>query len=112
MRVEGANGESRHVATLHAGDVFGELGLMTGQARAATVTATTEVVCYRLDRSGFSDIIKGRPVIAESIAQLMAHRRVELEAAREGLGVEAARHRIPHASRDLLHQIRTYFNLL
>jgi small-conductance mechanosensitive channel/CRP-like cAMP-binding protein len=112
LRLDGANGESRQFATLHAGNVFGEMGLLTGEPRSATVTAVTDVVCYRLDKTAFSDILQRRPAIAETIAQLMAQRRVDLEAAKEGLSAEMAGRRVPDASRDFLRQIRSYFNLL
>ena len=41
VRVAVAGGESRAVKTLGPGDFFGEMGLMTGEPRTATVTALT-----------------------------------------------------------------------
>ena len=40
---------------------FGEMGLLTGQARTATITAESEVLCYRLNKRGFEAIIQARP---------------------------------------------------
>lgn len=70
------------VATLGAGSVFGEMGMMTGEPRHATVGARTDVVCYRLDKSGFEDIVKARPDIIGAISRILAERETELESRR------------------------------
>jgi small-conductance mechanosensitive channel len=102
---------NKKVATLHAGDFFGEMGLMTGAPRAATVIAQTNAECYRLDKQGFQDILQRRPEIAEDISHLLARRHVELEAVREGLNEEAKLKRMSHTQGDLLRRIRDFFTL-
>jgi small-conductance mechanosensitive channel len=102
---------SKTVAKLHAGDFFGEMGLMTGEPRAATIVALTNVECYRLDKAAFHEIIKRRPEIAEDISHVLARRRVELDAVRLGLNEEAKRQRMSHAQGDLLRRIRSFFTL-
>ena len=101
----------KKVATLGDGDFFGEMGLMTGEPRTATVVAETDVLCYRLDKEAFNDILRRRPEIAEDISHILARRRVELEAVREGLNEEAKRQRLQHAQGDLLKRIRSFFTL-
>jgi len=49
------------VATLSAPDFFGEMGLMTGEPRAADVVATTDVDCFRLGKETFERVLLGRP---------------------------------------------------
>jgi CRP-like cAMP-binding protein len=102
---------SKKVATLHEGDFFGEMGLMTGEPRTATIIALTGVECYRLDKESFIEVIKSRPEIAEDISHILARRRVELEAVREGLNEQAKRKRMNHAQGDLLKRIRNFFTL-
>ncbi|HEY0004888.1 MAG TPA: mechanosensitive ion channel family protein [Pyrinomonadaceae bacterium] len=102
---------SEKVATLHAGDFFGEMGLMTGEPRTATVVALTDVECYRLDKEAFNDILSRRPELAEDISHVLARRRVELEAVREDLNEEAMRLRMRRTQGDLLHRIRNFFTL-
>jgi small-conductance mechanosensitive channel len=111
VRVSVDGNLSKKVATLHAGDFFGEMGLMTGEPRTATITALTSVECYRLDKESFHQIIKSRPEIAEDISHLLARRRVELEAVREGLNEEAKRQRMSRTQGDLLKRIRSFFTL-
>ena len=106
-----ADGTSRSLATLHPGDCFGEMGLMTGDPRSATVVALTDATCYRLDKDGFHGILHQRPEIAEHISHLLARRRVELETVKEHLSQTALQERLRKTERDLLHRIRRFFAL-
>src|SRR5688572_29660593 len=53
---EPAGGPAQVIGTLQSGQFFGEMALLTGDARAATVVAKTDVECYRLDRASFQEI--------------------------------------------------------
>jgi CRP-like cAMP-binding protein len=102
---------NEHVATLRQGDFFGEMGMMTGEPRTATVIALSDVECYRVDKEAFHDILQRRPEIAESISEILARRRVELDMAREDLNEEAKRARMQKHQGDLLRRIRNFFSL-
>lgn len=105
------DGREQKVATLRAGDLFGEMGLMTGEPRKATVSARTEVVCYRLDREEFVEILRRRPEIAEQISMILAKRTVELEAVREKLDQSAQGERVRKVQGALLRGIRDFLNI-
>jgi small-conductance mechanosensitive channel/CRP-like cAMP-binding protein len=109
ISVDGSLNE--RVATLHDGGFFGEMGMMTGEPRSATVIALTDVECYRVDKEAFNDILKRRPEIAEDISEQLARRRVELDAAREGLNEEAKQARLRYHQGDLLDRIKRFFTL-
>ena len=111
VRFTGEDGLTEKVASLGGGDFFGEMGLMTGAPRTATVSARTDVECYRLDKESFKDILHRRPEIAEDISRVLARRRAELDAVREGLSEEATRQRMRHHQGDLLGRIRNFFSL-
>lgn len=112
VRVASDDGQaSRHVASLNPGEIFGEMGLMTGGERTASVIALTDVSCYRLDKHKFIDFLTRRPELAEQIAAILAHRRAELDAVREGLNEEAQRQRELNARTDLLKRIRRFFDV-
>jgi len=49
--------------------------MMTGEPRGATVTAVSDVECYRLSKTAFDDILRRRPEIAEDLSQVLARRR-------------------------------------
>ena len=85
--------------------------MMTGQPRSATVTALSDVECYRLDKEAFHDILQRRPEIAENISEILARRRVELEAALEDLDEETRQERARQHQGDLLQRIKDFFGL-
>lgn len=80
---ESAGQERRHLSTLLAGSVFGEMGLMTGQPRKATVLARTNAVCYRLDKDSFEKILQRRPQLADEFASILTQRSQQLVAMEE-----------------------------
>jgi small-conductance mechanosensitive channel len=110
-RVAGDDGADREVARLKAGQFFGEMALLTGEPRTATVVAVTGVECYRLDAEAFQEIIQKRPAIAEPVAEILARRRVELAAVKGDLDQEAQRRRLAAAKTDMLDKIRNFFGL-
>ena len=105
------DGHTEAIASLSEGDFFGEMGMMTGERRTATVAALSDMVCYRLDKSAFQDILSRRPEIAEHISHVLARRRVELEAIRGELNEESKRIRMGHTQVALLDRIREFFRL-
>src|SRR5712691_11412571 len=50
VSVDDGYGRSDHVATLSAGDIVGEMSLMTGARRSATVTAVTSVTALEITK--------------------------------------------------------------
>jgi small-conductance mechanosensitive channel/CRP-like cAMP-binding protein len=111
VRVAAEGGLDREVAQLGAGDVFGEMSLMTGEPRSATVVALTPARCYRLDKAAFQEILQRRPSLADPVAEILAGRRVGLTAAREDLDQEARQRRVVAVQGDLLARIRDFFGL-
>lgn len=59
---------------IEASDFFGEMGLMTGAPRSATVVASSYVECYRLDHAGFEAIMTARPELADVISRVLEKR--------------------------------------
>jgi CRP-like cAMP-binding protein len=108
---EGALNVDREGITLDRmvpGDVFGEMSLLTGQPRSATVSAATEAVVYKIGREQLQPILERRPEIAEGLAAVMVARQ----------GVNAERRRLadlppeaPPTREDLLGRLRSFFHL-
>ena len=77
----GAHGADREVATLSAGQFFGEMSLMTGESRAATVVAKSDCECYIVDKEAFQEILEERPELTGIIGEILARRQVALDGA-------------------------------
>jgi CRP-like cAMP-binding protein len=61
-------------ATMTAGDHFGEIALLMGSDRTATVTATTDLRCFALTPFDFKTLVEANPSIAWKVIQSMAAR--------------------------------------
>jgi small-conductance mechanosensitive channel len=106
----GGDGGGREVARLERGQFFGEMSLMTGEVRSATVVAVTDLECYRLDKTAFEALLHGRPALANQVAELLAARREALASVRDQAS-EARNRRLATAKQDLLGRIRSFFSL-
>jgi small-conductance mechanosensitive channel/CRP-like cAMP-binding protein len=111
VRVSGEDGTTKTVATIEGPSYFGEMGLMAGEPRFASVVAVTDAECYRLDKIGFEKILRERPEIAREISQLLAKRRVEIIAIREGLDAAAQRAREASEQARILERMKSFFGL-
>ena len=96
-----------HITSIDAGGVFGEMSLMTGEPRRATVQAATDVMCLRLNKLDFERIIRQRPDIAEEMAKILSTRMQQLDEAHR------AAHVLPpkQGGGDVVDRIRQFFGL-
>lgn len=68
------------VAVLEDGDYFGEIALLTGSPRTATVRALTVSTCIALDKEAFDAFLTRSPWLKEQISQV-ANERLQKNAA-------------------------------
>jgi CRP-like cAMP-binding protein len=111
VRVRGDNGVEKIVTRMAAPNVFGEMGVVTGEPRTASVIAASEVECYRLDKDAFQRILKLRPEIRETVSNVMARRRVELATVRDGLNAEQRKERVREERNRILASLQAFFGL-
>jgi CRP-like cAMP-binding protein len=105
----GGTGVRDRLATLEAPAYFGEMGVLTGQARAATVVAEDEVLCYRLDKTGFDAILHARPELVEALSQVVAARQAANDAKLQTLSADARAKQAVGRSADLVRRIKRFF---
>jgi CRP-like cAMP-binding protein len=87
------------------------MGLRSGEPRIADVVATSEVECYRLGKETFEEVLLQRPEIAQELSEKLAHRRVALIAARDGLDAQAKKDRESIEQARILGGIKSFFGL-
>jgi CRP-like cAMP-binding protein len=64
----------RSINTMHEGDFFGEIALVTEMPRTASVTATTEVRVLVITERDFRALLKHSPEVSRGVAEALAER--------------------------------------
>jgi CRP-like cAMP-binding protein len=101
----GAGGAQTTVARLGERSFFGEMSLMTGAPRAATVVAVDDVVVYFIEKSDFQDLMTNNPRLAEQVAESLALRQMGLKQSTAAIPPAEMKEK----SRDVLDKIRRFF---
>jgi ABC transport system ATP-binding/permease protein len=69
-----AGGEEVVIAHLEAGGFFGEMALLSGNARTATAVATSDAQLWRLSREDFGTVLERHPRVSLEIGRVLAER--------------------------------------
>lgn len=72
----------QEVARTAAGGYFGEMSLLTGEPRTATVTALVDCTVLEITADTFRDVIYPNPAVIEQVSDIAMQRRLELERTR------------------------------
>ena len=95
--IDSIHGGVEKVGVMGPGAVFGELSLLTGALRSATIRASTIALVYEITKADIEPLLHARPDLAERFAEVVADRRLadtlrsiersetELQAERAGL---------------------------
>jgi CRP-like cAMP-binding protein len=65
------------VAVLEPGSAFGEISLLTGEPRIATVRALTEATLVEIDKATLAPLLEASPSLAEKLETILLERRRE-----------------------------------
>ncbi len=101
-----ADGTRVTVAHLKPGSFFGEMSLLTGEPRGATVHAVVDSMVYEIDKDDFEPLVRTRPAIIEALSELLAKRqRANAEQDSEQLRLRQT----AEGERRLLAKMRMFF---
>jgi small-conductance mechanosensitive channel len=104
-------GRERSLARLMEGQVFGEMALLTGEPRSATVTAVSDVDVFTIDKAGFLDVLLKNPKIADDISTILSERQEAMNLAQGEATVRFEGSSRGEIKQHLLGRIRGYFGL-
>jgi small-conductance mechanosensitive channel/CRP-like cAMP-binding protein len=105
VTVAGAEGE---VARLRNGAFFGEMSLLTGDRRSATVTAVTDCELLEIGVDAFRRVVLSDAASVERVAAAVGNRRAELERHRATRAAAAAE---PETTQTFLERVRRFLSL-
>ncbi len=96
------------VAALAPGEFFGEMALMTGEQRTATVSAATAATLVSIDRDAMHELLAVAPELAATLSRAITERRDAAAARNVERAAPAA---LEERSHQLLARIRNFFSL-
>jgi len=100
------NDYARTINNLRENDFFGEMSLLTGQPRSATVIATEETTVIQIRKSELKPIFEANPLLVKSICELIEERQLLLKPDTEQTYDDSET-----TSRGVLASIRNFFGL-
>ena len=109
--VEKPSGEKAVVATLGPGDFFGEMSLLTGAVRTASIQVKEDAEFIVIDKDNFRSTLAHNPSITESLSLILSERQAGLDAERERLDSEGVERRRRVVSGKILAKIKEFFGL-
>lgn len=97
----------QEVAVIPEGGFFGEMSMLTGDRRSATVKAVADVAVLEISARDFRELAIANSGLLDHISTIMTERRTGLEDARASAAVVAA----PEIRHNLLARMRRFLTL-
>lgn len=108
VRIPRPDGSESAIDRLFPGAVLGEMSLLTGQPRSATVVAVTEAVVLELRKADLDPVLRARPELLEGLTAIMAARQARNSAAPDGPAAPSA---AAPTREDILARLRSFFGI-
>jgi len=106
--IRGAGGVPVEVARLTSGQFFGEMSLLTGERRSATVVAQGDVDVVRVSKKAFAGLLQADSELAGKLSILLEKRLAERQAI---MAIPATGAPVPENRSMLAARIRRFFGL-
>ena len=106
------NGTAIRVGVLRAGDCFGEMSLLTGERRTATIRADHDCEVLEIGKPVMAELFREAPECLEQLSELLATRKLETEGIVKDIALsseQATKEREYTAT--FLRRLRTFFEL-
>jgi CRP-like cAMP-binding protein len=98
------------VATLKAGDFFGEMSLLTGEPRTATVKAKSDVVCMKIEKEDLEEIMSAHSEVAAAMSEILVVRKEGLTELKDSIK-KAEQGANKKLAGQFLAKIKSFFNI-
>ncbi|GAC1539606.1 MAG: hypothetical protein NVS3B10_04320 [Polyangiales bacterium] len=100
--------DRRELLRLGPGDFFGEMSLVTGAPRAATVVTTMPTRTYVVDQPQFQVMLERHPQVADVLSEILAARQSDLTSALEQKPTDSQRSR--HLKSMIMERLKGIFS--
>jgi CRP-like cAMP-binding protein len=109
--VPGRRGAFEEVARLASGDFFGEMALMTGEPRNATVRAAEDTEVLVLRSEDVKDVLAAQKDLAEAVSRVLAERQAKLDERLAKSSRETSQHDVAERTTHTLGKVKKFFAL-
>lgn len=100
--------DEAQVGTLSAGEIFGEMSLLTGERRKATVAASTEVRLVEIRKEGIEPLIRSNAALLDRLSAILASREEANIGHRKRMELASAE---PVTKETFRQKLMAFFNL-
>lgn len=100
------NNDPKIVAELKEGDIFGEMGLFTGESRTADVIAVEETEVLEIKHTAVKPLFENNPALVEALSRTIAERKLHLRQR-----ISENNQTALDESRSIFDSIRNFFGL-
>lgn len=106
-----SEGTETEITRLGASQFFGEMALLTGENRKATVKAVRECELLVIDHDTFEGVLQKQPEAVEELSRVLAERKLQLDEHNARLSGEERKAVVQRESSQLIGKIRRLFKL-
>ncbi len=103
------NGHEVKVGQIVPGEFFGEMSLLTGEPRGATLVAITDVIAHEITKEAMNGLLSRRPQIARTISQVVAERKVRNSQQMATATAEERLEETESMARQIMSKMRSFF---
>ena len=100
-----ADGKKIEVARMGPGKFFGEMSLLTGETRTASVIATTDSQLIEVSKADIAPMIQRKPRVVEDLSNVLLDRKQATESRTSGKTTEDDKLK----KKMIINQIRGFF---
>jgi small-conductance mechanosensitive channel/CRP-like cAMP-binding protein len=112
VRVRGADGISREAGHMQPGAFFGEMSVLTGEKRSATVLAIGDAVLYEISKQHIASLLESNPGIAAILSRTIAERQLRDATAAAQLAPEVRAEQQKNAVEKLMRSMTKFFGII
>ena len=106
------NGANIQVGVLRSGDCFGEMSLLTGEPRSATVRAEGDCYVMEISQPMMAEVLRQSPECLQQLSELLARRKMETEGIVKGAAIpEDQTKKAQEYTASFMQRLRSIFEL-
>jgi CRP-like cAMP-binding protein len=105
------SGKLLKVSEISPGQFFGEIALLTGEPRSATVKAETDALVYEITKENMELLLDKRPELAERLTEVIARHRLQDAEFMQHLPAEQQAVEVKNFAAQLMDKMRRFFHV-